>query len=80
MRQLEDFVPSATVAAILGFWQGWRVARAHGLWRMPYATVAVALAFASILVSCLLAITSYDDRFLHLHRDLLRQMIHFFGR
>jgi hypothetical protein len=80
MRQLEDFVPSATVVAILGFWQGWRYARAHAFWRMLYAIVAVALAFASVLVSCLLAITSYDDRFLHFHRDLLRLMIHFFGR
>lgn len=80
MRYLEDFVPSTTVAAILGFWLGLRYVQAHAFWRVQYAIAALALALESILVSCLLAVTSYDDRFLHFHRDLLRQMIHFFGR
>jgi len=80
MRQLEDVVPCLALLAVLGFWQGCSRLEAQALARSIYVTCAIALAVITITGSSLLAVTSYDNRFLHLNRELLRQLIHFFGR
>jgi hypothetical protein len=80
MRQLEDVIPSLAILAALGFWQGWWILQGHPWIRASFAIFAAAAAVISIVVSSLLAVTSYDNRFLHLNRELLRQMIRFFGR
>ena len=79
-RQLEDVVPTLALLAILGFWEGWCYLRQRSTGLALYAVAAICLVVASILTSSLLAVTSYDDRFQHLNRELLRQLIHFFGR
>ncbi len=80
MRQLEDVVPVLALLAVLGFWEGWRYLRHHPVGLTLYGVAAFVLILVSILMSSLLAVTSYDDRFLHLNRELLRQLIRFFGR
>jgi hypothetical protein len=80
MRQLEDVVPVMALLAIMGFWEGWRYSRHRTLSLIVYALAGFVLMLISILLSSLLAVTSYDDRFLHLNRELLRQLIRFFGR
>jgi len=80
MRQLEDVVPTLALLAVLGFWEGWRYLQHRPTGLPLYAVVGITLILASILASSLLAVTSYDDRFQHLNRELLRQLIRFFGR
>jgi hypothetical protein len=79
MRQLEDVTPMLAVLAVVGCWQGWRSLRGHPLSRTFYVLTASVLGAVSVIVSSLLAVTSYDNRFLHLNRELLRQLIRFFG-
>ncbi len=80
MRQLEDVVPILSILAVLGFWEGWRYLSRRPLVLTLYGLTALVLILVSILVSCLLAVTSYENRFQHLNRDLLRELIRFFGR
>lgn len=79
MRQLEDVAPMLAVLAVLGWWEGWRSLRSHAPLRTAYIISTTILAGTSIAMSALLAVTSYDDRFQHLNRELLRQLIRYFG-
>ncbi len=79
-RQLDDVVPFLALLAVLGTWEGWRLLRRHPGGLTIYGMVTIGSILASIVVSCLLAVTSYDNRFQHLNRQLLRNLIQFFGR
>jgi hypothetical protein len=79
MRQLEDVTPMLAVLAALGWWEGWRRLRRHQPSQAVYIMITTFLAGISVVMSVLLAVTSYDNRFQHLNRELLRQMIRFFG-
>jgi hypothetical protein len=80
MRQLEDVVPTLGILAVIGWWEGWRWYKDHRPWNFVFAGLAIGLALFSIVSSCLLAVTSTENRFLHLNRELLRQLVHFFRR
>jgi hypothetical protein len=80
MRYLADIIPSLALLASIGFWQGDQFLRRKPLVRALYSFACVGLALISILASILLAVTSYDERFRHLNRPLLEQLIRFFGR
>lgn len=79
-RQLDDVVPIVSILAAIGLWEGWRLVRARRLAASGYGLISLGLIAVSILSSSLLAVTSYENRFQHLHRELLRQLIGFFGR
>lgn len=80
MRQEMDVVPLLALLAVFGLWEGWRHLGAHRLWLGFYGLASLTFILGSIVIGCLLAVTSYDNRFQHLNRDLLRELIRFFGR
>jgi hypothetical protein len=80
MRYLADIIPSLALLASIGFWQGDQFLRRKPLVGALYSVACVGLALISILVSMLLAVTSYDERFRHLNRPLLEQLIRLLGR
>ncbi len=80
MRQEMDIVPLLALLAVFGFWEGWRYLEGRRLWLTLYGLATLALVLSSVLVGFLLAVTSYDNRFQHLNRDLLRELIRLFGR
>ena len=80
MRYEADVVPALTLLSAIGFWQGYQLIRER-VWSRPfYSIISLSLAICSIVVGILLAITGYEERFRHLNRPLLEQIVRFFSR
>ncbi len=79
-RQLDDVVPTLGILAGLGIWEGWERLRGRRRALAGLTAVVMALVVLSIVSSSLLAVTSYENRFQHLNRELLRELVRFFGR
>jgi hypothetical protein len=74
MRYLGDVVPALLLMSVVGFWQAYAAFSARPLSRAVLVVVAVCLSVISILVSTLLAISSYQDRFLTANPALIQQI------
>src|SRR5574341_349082 len=80
MRYLADIIPSLALLSSIGFWQGFQLMQQKTYIPILYSLACAGLVGFSVVVSILLAVTSYDERFKHLNRPLLEQLIRLFGR
>jgi uncharacterized membrane protein len=80
MRFAADFMPALTMLALVGFWQGYQLLSRWRTVQIPYALFALVLSAATIMISTLLAVSSYKERFVDLNPSLLHSLIAFFSR
>jgi hypothetical protein len=80
MRFAADFSPALTVLALIGFWQGYDMLAKRKFLPSLYALIAISVAFVTILMSTLLAISSYTDRINTLNPNLFTKLVEFFAR
>lgn len=80
MRYLADCIPILMVLSAFGFWHGGRVL-ANRRWALAlYQLVGACLGAITVILSLLLAITSYAARFEHLNPALFDLLTRFFTR
>lgn len=80
MRFSADFMPTITLFSMLGFWQGYKLFSNQQIALFCYSTLAIILASATLVISSLLAVSSYSERFSTINPNLLNSLIVFFGR
>jgi hypothetical protein len=80
MRFVEDFIPSLTLLAVLGLWQGYQLTAQAKVLRFLYGFSAISLATISIAVGILLGVSSYTERFRYMNPDLYNNIIRLFTR
>jgi len=79
MRYLADVVPVVTLLCVLGFWQGFEYFAQYKLLRSIYSGSSMFLITVSIILSNLLAISSYQERFWVTNPSLMEQLNRLFG-
>ncbi len=72
MRFTADFMPAATLLALVGFWQGYARLVQSRLWQPLYAVLAMGLALETLVAGNLLSVTGGADRFSVLNPALLK--------
>jgi hypothetical protein len=80
MRFVADFMPALALLAVLGFWQGYKLISSRRVALFSYSTFAIILAGATIVISSLLAVSSYSERFSTNNPSLLHSLVMFFSR
>ncbi len=79
MRYLEDVIPALVLLSVLGLWQGLQRLNQRPRIRIIYSLASIFLVSFSMISGILLAVTGYEERFRHLNRPLLQELIRFFG-
>jgi len=74
-RYLEDVIPLTFLIATLGFWQGYSLLKKNHFGRVAYASIAVILAFTSIISSFLLSFSADVTRIRSTNPALLTNLI-----
>ena len=80
MRYLADAVPLIVLTSTLGFWQGTQFLKKKPASKRWFLLLVIVLTAMSAVISCLLAVTSYDARFEKLNPilfDHLTRMLQF---
>lgn len=80
MRYLMEVVPSLTLLASIGLWQGYETVRPRWQPRLFYSILAIGLATFSFVAGPLLAISGPEQRFRYLNHPLLQRLVEFFSR
>jgi hypothetical protein len=78
-RYLAEAVPSLALLSVLGFWEGWRRLSKARVLRVLFSGVAICLAAAGIIASGLLAVSSYQERFMTVNPALMQQINQLFN-
>lgn len=78
MRYFADAVPALLLLSVLGFWEAYQYFAPRFTARVVVSAVSVTLAAMTILTSTLLAISSYQERFLTTNPALMEQLNRFF--
>jgi hypothetical protein len=79
MRFLAELMSGLVLLSVLGFWQGYMWLQNKASIQKLYTTLSLLLVFSSILISLLLAITSYNNNFQRFNPHLLRLISQFFS-
>jgi hypothetical protein len=74
MRYFADTVPALLLLSVLGFWEAYQYFTPRSVARVVFSGVSVILAAMTILTSTLLAISSYQERFLTTNPALMEQL------
>jgi hypothetical protein len=79
MRYLADVVPAFILLSILGFWQGYEYLGQQPLIRSIFSSLSTLFVAISIIVTTLLAISSYQERFWITNPSLMEQINQLFN-
>jgi hypothetical protein len=79
MRYLADFLPCLLLLAVVGFWQAHHSLVRRPFWQGVIALLGIYLAFSTLRVGFLLAVTGYQARFENLNPALFDQLTRFFA-
>ncbi|MBE0668962.1 MAG: hypothetical protein IH588_00105 [Anaerolineales bacterium] len=74
MRYLLDLVPTLSLLAVIGFWQGLAQLKAHPAARRMYSTFAIALLIYSIAIGLILPISGHLESYRVFNPALLEQI------
>lgn len=77
-RYLAEGVPALTLLAVLGFWRGCDRLSKGPIGRAIFCVIAVLLVVITIVVSSLLAISSYQERFLATNPEMMQTISRLF--
>lgn len=77
-RYLAELTPILGLLALIGFWQLFQRLASDRIWRSLAAIIAILFAIVTILAGGLLAISSYQERFLTTNPALMGQLINLF--
>jgi hypothetical protein len=79
MRYLLDAVPTLTLLAITGFWQGLDLLRSRPIARYSYAALGILLFVYGLIMSFTLSISAHFEQLRAFHPELLKQMTQMFN-
>ena len=79
-RFVADFTPALTLLALIGFWQGYQFVSRWRMLQIPCSILVVILAGGTIIISTLLAISGYKERFTELNPALMHNLFLFFSQ
>ena len=74
MRYLLDLVPTLSILAIVGFWQGLSQFKSHPATRWIYSTIAIALLTYSLAIGLILPISGHLESYRVFNPALLEQI------
>ncbi len=80
VRYLVEFMPSLILLSTLGVWQGYRQMQQAAAARRIYMVLVAGLALVTIAVGILLTFAEDGGTMLRFNPQLMRQLIHFFGK
>lgn len=75
MRFIDDFMPALVLFALIGFWQGYQSLSRWRTIQISYSILAIGLAVATIVISTVLAISGYKERFSELNPTLFHSLV-----
>lgn len=74
MRYFADTVPALMLLSVLGCWEAYDYFARRSVWRVVFSGISIILAATTILTSTLLAISSYQERFLTTNPALMERL------
>lgn len=79
MRYLLDFIPTLTLLAVIGFWQGHKLLKNRPVARFSFAILGILLVVYGVVVSFALSLSAHFEALRGVNPELLKQLTWMFN-